>query len=248
MLLKVEKLSKSFGSVIAAKAIDFEMNQGEVIGIIGSNGAGKTTFCNMITGYTKPDSGNILFKGKKIKNMGVQEIKNMGIHRSFQIPQIFDSLTVIENVVISNLVAFGKQNNYFETAYNTKNISNAKYYINKFSLEKYQYKKAKELPQGDRKVLDILIAILGNPSIILLDEPTSGISADEKNKVMKNILNAISELNISILFIEHDMEIIENFSKRLVAFDNGQILADGDTKEVLNNKNVVKRIIGSSHA
>ena len=248
MLLKVKNLSKSFGSVIAAKAIDFEMNQGEVIGIIGSNGAGKTTFCNMITGYTQPDSGSILFKDKNIIDMGVQEIKNMGIHRSFQIPQIFDSLTVTENVVISNLVAHGKQNNYIETAYNAKNISYAKDYIHKFSLEKYQDKKAKELPQGDRKVLDILIAILGNPAIILLDEPTSGISTDEKNKVMENILNAIKELNISILFIEHDMEIIENFSKRLVAFDSGQILADGSTKEVLKNKNVVKQIIGSSHA
>ena len=115
-------------------------------------------------------------------------------------------------------------------------------------MEKYKDYKAKELPQGDRKVLDILIAILGNPSIILLDEPTSGISSDEKNKVMKNILDAISELNIAILFIEHDMEIIEKYSKRVVAFDNGKILADGKPEVVLNNKRVVKSIIGSSNA
>ena len=248
MLLKVEKLSKSFGSVIAAKEINFNMNQGEIIGIIGSNGAGKTTFCNMITGYTKPDSGNIFFRNQSIKNLGVQEIKNLGIHRSFQIPQIFDNLTVIENVVISNLVADGKQNNFTEKAFNAKNVSKSNELLNKFYFEKYKDYKAKELPQGDRKVLDILIAILGNPSIILLDEPTSGISSDEKNKVMRNVLDAIGELNIAILFIEHDMEIIEKYSKRVVAFDNGQILADGKPEVVLNNKRVVKSIIGSSNA
>lgn len=248
MLLKVEKLSKSFGSVIAAKEVNFKMKEGEIIGIIGSNGAGKTTFCNMITGYTQPDSGSIYFKEKKINKLGVQEIKNLGIHRSFQIPQVFDNLSVTENVLISNLVADGKQNNFFELAYNKKNIELAKFMVKKFALQKYESAIAKDLPQGDRKVLDILIAILGRPSIILLDEPTSGISSNEKNKVMKNILNAISDLNISILFIEHDMEIIEKFSKRVVAFDNGQILADGLPKEVLQNKKVKENILGSLNA
>ena len=105
MLLEVKKLNKKFGSVIAADNINFSMDGSEVIGIIGSNGAGKTTFCNIITGYIKKDEGEIIFKGKDISDFGVIDVKNIGIHRSFQIPQIFDSLSVLENVMISNLVA-----------------------------------------------------------------------------------------------------------------------------------------------
>ena len=109
MLLEVKKLYKNFGSVVAAEDINFSMGNDEIIGIIGANGAGKTTFCNIITGYTKQDKGEIFFKGKDISKLGVLEIKNIGIHRSFQIPQIFDSLSVLENVMISNLVATNKQ-------------------------------------------------------------------------------------------------------------------------------------------
>ena len=112
MLLKVKNLHKSFGSVAAAENINFSMEDQEIVGIIGSNGAGKTTFCNIITGYTQADKGDILYKGEDISRKSVLEIKNMGIHRSFQIPQIFDSLSVLENIVISNLVAQKKQFSY----------------------------------------------------------------------------------------------------------------------------------------
>ena len=117
MLLEVTKLYKKFGSVTAANNINFSMSENEVIGVIGANGAGKTTFCNMITGYTDPDKGKILFKGKDITSLNIQQIKNMGIHRSFQVPQIFNNLGVLENVIITDLVAKKKQNHHFEQAY-----------------------------------------------------------------------------------------------------------------------------------
>ena len=248
MLLKVKNLNKSFGSVSAAKNINFSMEDNEVIGIIGSNGAGKTTFCNIITGYTKADSGTILFKGKDISNLNVQEIKSFGIHRSFQIPQVFENLGILENLIITELVAKNRQNSLLEEAYTEYNYLKAMKLLEAFSLEGFKNKLVKELPQGARKVLDIIIAIIGQPKVILLDEPTSGISTDEKNTIMKNIIDAIKKLNISVIFIEHDMEIVEKFAKRVVAFYNGQILADGNPKKVLNQADVKKYIVGSHNA
>ena len=246
MLLEVKNLNKKFGSVTAANNINFKMNENEIIGVIGANGAGKTTFCNMITGYLKPDSGAILYEGKNITKLNVQEIKNIGIHRSFQIPQVFENLGVLENIIITELVAKNKQNVFFEDAYSKKNYQYAIKLLEKFSfdVDKFKDKTVKELPQGARKVLDILIAIIGKPKVILLDEPTSGISTDEKNIVMKNILSAIKEFNISVLFIEHDMEIVEKFSERVVAFYNGEIIADDKPSKVFNQNNVKKFIIG----
>ena len=246
MLLEVKSLNKKFGSVTAANNINFKMNENEIIGVIGANGAGKTTFCNIITGYLKPDSGEILYEGKNITKFNVQEIKSIGIHRSFQIPQVFENLGVLENIIITELVAKNKQNAFFEDAYTKKNYQNAIRLLEKFSfdIDKFKNKTVKELPQGARKVLDILIAIIGKPKVILLDEPTSGISTDEKNIIMKNILRAIKEFNISVLFIEHDMEIVEKFSERVVAFYNGEIIADDKPSKVFNQNNVKKFIIG----
>ena len=246
MLLEVKNLNKKFGSVTAANNINFKMNENEIIGVIGANGAGKTTFCNIITGYSKPDSGVIFYQGKNITKFNVQEIKNIGIHRSFQIPQVFENLGVLENIIITELVAKNKQNSFFEDAYSKKNYQNAIKLLEKFSfdIDKFKDKAVKELPQGARKVLDILIAIIGKPKVILLDEPTSGISTDEKNVIMKNILRAIKEFNISVLFIEHDMEIVEKFSDRVVAFYNGEIIADDKPSKVFNQNNVKKFIIG----
>ena len=246
MLLEVKNLNKKFGSVTAANNINFKMNKNEIIGVIGANGAGKTTFCNIITGYLKADSGVILYEGKNITKFNVQEIKNIGIHRSFQIPQVFENLGVLENIIITELVAKNKQNSFFEDAYSKKNYQNAIKLLEKFSfdIDKFKDKAVKELPQGARKVLDILIAIIGKPKVILLDEPTSGISTDEKNVIMKNILKAIKEFNISVLFIEHDMEIVEKFSERVVAFYNGEIIADDKPSKVFNQNNVKKFIIG----
>ncbi len=244
MLLSVKDLCKSFGSVIAAKNINFSMRENEIIGVIGSNGAGKTTFCNMITGYLKADTGKITFQNKDISKCNVQEIKSIGIHRSFQIPQVFENLGVLENIIITDLVSQNKQNYFLEEAYSKANFENAIKLLDKFSLQKFKHNIVKELPQGARKVLDIILAIIGKPKVILLDEPTSGISTDEKNIVMHNIIKAIKELNIAVLFIEHDMEIVEKFSNRVVAFYNGEILADGNPKKVLGNEDVKKYIVG----
>ena len=244
MILEVKNLYKNFGSIAAANNINFNMKKKEVIGVIGSNGAGKTTFCNIITGYTKADSGEIYLNKKNITNKSVQEIKDLGIHRSFQIPQIFENLSVLDNIIISILVANGKQNNFLENSVKNENIQLADRMLNNFNLIENRERKVSDLPQGIRKVLDIIIAIQGKPSIVLLDEPTSGISSDEKNKIMENIINTLDSLDIAVIFIEHDMEIVENFSKRVIAFYNGEIIADDSPQKVFLQKDVKKYIVG----
>ena len=244
MILEVKNLYKNFGSIAAANNINFNMKKKEVIGVIGSNGAGKTTFCNIITGYTKADSGEIYLNKKNITNKSVQEIKDLGIHRSFQIPQIFENLSVLDNIIISILVANRKQNNFLENSVKTENIQLADRMLNNFNLIENRERKVSDLPQGIRKVLDIIIAIQGKPSIVLLDEPTSGISSDEKNKIMENIINTLDSLDIAVIFIEHDMEIVENFSKRVIAFYNGEIIADDSPQKVFLQKDVKKYIVG----
>jgi branched-chain amino acid transport system ATP-binding protein len=153
---------------------------------------------------------------------------------------------VLENVMISNLVSNNKQFSFSELAYNKQNIDYSTDLLKQFNIKEFKNKKVGLLPQGARKILDILIAILGKPSIVLLDEPTSGISTDEKYSVMEHALNAIKKLNISILFIEHDMEIIRKFSKRVLAFYSGKIIADGSPENVLEQKDVLKYIVGKN--
>ena len=244
MLLQVKNLYKKFGSVVAANNINFSMQNNETIGVIGSNGAGKTTFCNMITGYTKADEGEIFLKESNITKKSVQDIKKIGIHRSFQIPQIFENLSVLENIIVAHLVAKNKQNTISEKAVNKENVLLSEDMLEKFNLISSKDVIANTLPQGVRKVLDILIAIQGNPLILLLDEPTSGVSSDEKNKLMQSIISSLEALNISVMFVEHDMEIVEKFSRRVIAFYNGEIIADGNPQEVLSKKDVKKYIVG----
>ena len=148
--------------------------------------------------------------------------------------------------MISNLVSNNRQFSFSELAYNKQNIDHSTALLKQFNINEFKNKKVSLLPQGARKILDILIAILGKPSIVLLDEPTSGISTDEKYSVMEHVLNAIKKLNISIFFIEHDMEIIRKFSKRVLAFYSGKIIADGSPENVLEQKDVLKYIVGKN--
>ena len=134
MLLKVKNLYKKFGSVVAANNINFSMQNNETIGVIGSNGAGKTTFCNIITGYTKADEGEIFLKESNITKKSVQDIKKIGIHRSFQIPQIFENLSVLENIIVAHLVAKNKQNTISEKAVNKENVLLSEDMLEKFNL------------------------------------------------------------------------------------------------------------------
>ncbi len=244
-ILQSIDLQRNFGSVVAAHNINVSINRAEVIGVIGSNGAGKTTFVNMVTGYLPPSNGDILFHGESIVGLSPRQITRKGICRSFQIPQLFPTLTVIENILIALNIADQPRPALFKPAVDDALEARAHALLANFSIAEYAHRDISTLAQGVRKLVDIAMATVASPELLFLDEPTSGVSADEKIALMQTLMQALQSSETAVLFIEHDMEIIEQFSPRVIAFYEGTILADGSTAEVLADAKVREYVIGS---
>jgi branched-chain amino acid transport system ATP-binding protein len=243
-VLKVINLNKSFSGITAAIDLNLSVNQGEIVGIIGANGAGKTVFVNMITGYLKPTSGTIQFLGSDITGIEPRDATHIGLCRSFQISQIFMTMTVKENLMIAMSLA-KKSGKELLNPINDKAISKECDKI----LDLYKIKDQKDiivstLSQGIRKLLDIAMAVVGNPKAILLDEPTSGVSVEEKFAIMDIVISALKQTGTSVLFVEHDMEIVERYADRVIAFYQGEIICDAPPKEALSNKKVIEYVLG----
>jgi branched-chain amino acid transport system ATP-binding protein len=245
-LIEAQGLNKSFGAVTAARDINIDITEGEVIGLIGTNGAGKTTFVNMLTGYLKPDSGTISFKGEDITRLPPREITRRGVARSFQIPQLFNSLTVQENlgVSIAARVANGLQG-LKPTDYPALDAQ-SDVILARFGLTAFADASAGTLPEGIRKLADMAVAMVAAPTVLLLDEPTSGVASEEKFAVMDRVMGATR--GVTTLFVEHDMEIVRRYATRVIAFFAGTVLADGPPESVLAHARVRELIIGESHA
>lgn len=244
-LLETRNLEKTFGAVVAATDINVTINTGEVIGVIGSNGAGKTTFVNMVTGYLQPSSGEILYKGKNISGLPTRDITRLGICRSFQIPQLFLELSVLDNMIIALTVAKERKPVLLRPAINSEIINEAKEVLDRFGIADQSEQIVGTLPQGMRKLVDIAMATVSSPDLLFLDEPTSGVSADEKMKIMDVLMSALKSKDTTVLFIEHDMEVVEKFAPRVMAFYEGKVLADDSTARVLENREVREYVIGT---
>ena len=246
LILTTKNIFKNFEAIKAADNINVDIESNSTVGLIGSNGAGKTTFLNIITGYITPDSGEVYFEGRRITGITPRQITHLGIYRSFQIPQIFDSMTTEQNLTISASIAIGHHANrqHLRTT-EQPIITLVKNSIDQFQLGEYRTQIAGHLPEGVRKLLDIAMALVMKPKLLLLDEPTSGVSADEKFSIMDMVMAAVRSKKIAVLFVEHDMEIIKKYTDRTLAFYNGQILADGTTNEVLAKKEVREHVLGN---
>lgn len=234
-IIRASGLHKTFGSVTPARNISVDIAAGSVVGLIGTNGAGKTTFVNMLTGYIKPDRGDILFRDRNITGVAPRKITRMGIARSFQIPQLFGSQTARENIDIALSIA-GLPRSLADES------------LARLGVLEFAEMNSGTLPEGTRKLLDIALAMVCKPEVLLLDEPTSGVAAEEKFDVMHRVLEATKALGITVLFVEHDMEIVRRYSDRVLAFFDGTILADGTADEVLTNQQVRELIIGDHDA
>jgi branched-chain amino acid transport system ATP-binding protein len=250
-ILEARALSKRFGAVVAAANIDAAIEDDSVVGLIGANGAGKTTFVNMITGYLKPDFGTVAFEGRDITALLPREVTRIGICRSFQIPQLYDSLTVRENLGIALGIVL-RNSRTFAWARLPKRVPGhagtlpeaAAAMLERFGLTDYGDRLAGVLPEGIRKLLDIAMALVVKPKVLLLDEPTSGISSDEKFDIMDRVMHAVRADGVTVLFIEHDMDIVSRYAQRVMAFYEGRILADGLAAAVLADKEVRRYVIG----
>ena len=244
-LLDVQGLEKRFGAVAAAESINVRLDEGEVIGIIGANGAGKTTFVNLITGHLRPTAGRILLRGRDISRLPSREIARLGVRRSFQIPQLFPEFTVRENLLTAVVLSGEKRGGFWTPARNSAAFSRVDDLTRRFGLGSDQDKPAASLSQGTRKFLDIAMTMVDDPALALLDEPTSGVSAEEKFDVMSRVLSALSDAGSTVIFVEHDMEIISRHAQRVLAFSEGRIIADGPPGQTLADAEVRRIIVGA---
>jgi branched-chain amino acid transport system ATP-binding protein len=251
-ILDAQGLNKSFGAVTAASDINAAIERDSVVGLIGTNGAGKTTFINMITGYLKPDRGRIHYEGRDITSLAPRQITQLGICRSFQIPQLYASLTAFENmmagigVVLRNagLGGFFSRGEPLVPGHGLPADEVAERILERFGLSDYRDRNAQVLPGGVRKLLDIALTMVAKPKILLLDEPTSGVSAEEKFTIMEMVMNAVRAEGATVLFVEHDMEVVSRFAERVLAFYDGRIIADAPPAVALEDPEVKRFVVG----
>jgi branched-chain amino acid transport system ATP-binding protein len=244
-ILESAGLTKTFGAVTAARDISVAIGEDSVVGLIGGNGAGKTTFLNLVTGYLKPTSGTVRFRGRDITGLAPRRITRLGICRSFQIPQVFDTLTAYENLLVGlGIVAMGRSAFVGSHLGAARPETVADEMLERFHLREYRDELASVLPEGVRKLLDIAMALAVKPSILLLDEPTSGVSADEKFSLMDLVLGAIRADKVTVLFVEHDMDIVRRYTQRILAFYDGKVIADGEPAQVLGDPEVRRLVVG----
>lgn len=245
MLLSARDIQKRFGAVVAADSVNIDVPAGQRLSVIGSNGAGKTTFVNMVTGYLKPDAGEIHLEDKPITQLSHREIAALGICRSFQIPQLCLDMTVLENLLVASAAA-QQRFSLWRAADDDKNHARADTLLRRFGLATDADRPVAELAGGVRKLLDIALALARRPKLLMLDEPTSGVSAEEKFAAMDRVMEALEGEAATVLFVEHDMDIVSRFSERVIAFSSGRVIADGEPAHVLRDADVIKFVTGGA--
>ena len=244
-ILRIEKLTKSFNGNNVIDDVSFSIPEGELSSIIGPNGAGKTTLFNLITGYYLPNSGKIFFQDKDISGMQPYNTVKLGLARAFQITNIFPRLSVLENIV-ATVITYQKGNlNIVTPTRKLKAIHERAYEVLKsVGLEEMAHQQSGTLAHGNQKRLDIAVALALEPKILLLDEPTAGMSPEERKQTVDLIQQLWEELNITMLFIEHDMDIVFGISQKVRVLCYGIMLAEGTPGEISKNEKVIEAYLG----
>lgn len=242
-LIQTTDLYLAFGGVVAADNINFELHEGERLAVIGQNGAGKTTFINICTGYLTPSKGKVYFDGKDVTAMAPRKIVRLGMGRSFQLPQLFTEHTVRQCVQIA-AARRNKELSWFRSLESTIDAREVDATLDLVGLLPDADEACIELPEGKRKLLDVAMALVLRPKLMIMDEPTSGVSTDEKHELMAVLMKALDERRVTSIFVEHDIDIVRRYATRLAAWIAGRIAADGAPDEVLRDPAVVKNVIG----
>lgn len=246
-ILQVEDLTMSFGMITAAQGENVTVHEGEFVSIVGPNGAGKTTFLNLVTGYLKPQAGRVRFMGRDIIGLSPNQITALGIGRSFQVPQLFVNLTVLENVLIALATASGQSGDFWRRLKQKGRVEEAHHILTQFGLGGQNgaaARPASELPEGGRKLLDIALAFALRPKLLLMDEPTSGVSVEEKFSVMDTLVRVLKESQVTTIFVEHDMDVVRRYAGRVLVLSNGQIIADGPPDAILSDPEIRRAVAG----
>tara|TARA_B100000686_G_C16747145_1_gene950172 strand:- start:172 stop:924 length:753 start_codon:yes stop_codon:yes gene_type:complete len=245
-LLQTIELNKSFGENHVINDVNFSVTEGEVMALVGPNGAGKTSLVNLLSAYLSPDHGKILFQGQDITPLSVSERIQAGIARSFQIANLFDELSALDNVALSISARSGKTYTFLSLAEHDNEVQyEAVNILELFGLKSKSDIPTKELAQGERKLLDVAVAYALKPKFLFLDEPTSGVSTRDKAQIMDTISYAVRNEGVTAAIIEHDMDIVFKYSDRIVVMADGRIIADGPPENIREDKEVISVIMGS---
>ncbi len=250
-MLRVENLNKSFGGIQAVKNCSISVEQGTITGLIGPNGAGKTTLFNLVTGFHQPDSGQVYFKNEDITDLTPHEIFERNLFRTFQITREIQEMTVLENLMLipsqqsgenlwnawfnRNLVS-KEENDHEETALEVLEF---------LEMEDRKYDLAKNLPGGEKKLLDLGRMMMADPEMVLLDEPGSGVPPSLQNKVNDHVRDISEEQGITFLVVEHDMNIIMDLCDPIIVLADGEKLTEGTPEEIRNDEQVIEAYLGS---
>ena len=244
-MLQVQRLSKSFGGLAAVREVDFTLEAGEIHAIIGPNGAGKTTFFDLITGHLTPDSGTVVFAGEPITHLAPHRIAKKGIARSFQRVNVFPRMTVRENVQVA-LIA--RTNRHFRLLESSRGLhaAEAEELLGLVGIGGEGSKKAGMLAYGEQKQLELAVALASRPRLLLLDEPTAGMSPRETAEAIALIERVAAERGLTLLFTEHDMDVVFGIARRISVFHQGEVIARGTAAEVRRDPQVKRIYLGEN--
>ncbi len=246
VLLETVAVGKAYGDFVALDAVSLTIAEGELVSIVGPNGAGKTTLVNLLTGLLAPTSGLVRFKGRDIAGIGPVVLARRGMARAFQLVHIFPAMTVAETIAVAVVSQSGKALRFFAAVREDAAVNaRVREVAEIFGLEAKLGVQSRLLSQGEKKLLDIASAFALAPEVILLDEPTSGVSSSDKHSLMRNVIAAAKKAGVkAIVLVEHDMDLVAEYSSRIVALQGGKVLADRAPAEFFADPETLAAIVG----
>ena len=246
MILEARNVTVFYGDFCALAGVSLGVRDGEFVSIIGPNGAGKSTLINVLTGVLHPTSGDVRFNDRDVRGIGPVALARLGMARSFQLVHIFPDLSVLETLQAAVVSRLGRGTHLFASLAGDRQVqAQALEVAELFGLAGQRHAASKHLPQGDKKLLDVASAFALRPEIILLDEPTSGVSTADKTAIMEILVTASRRIGCrAIIQVEHDMDIVFGYSDRIIALHEGKVLADDHPAAIRENRHVVDTVIG----
>jgi branched-chain amino acid transport system ATP-binding protein len=243
-VIEVRNVHKAFGGVVANRDISLDVAQGTITGLIGPNGSGKTTLFSSIVGQLPIDSGSIRFEGREISRLGVQEIARLGMHRTFQQTRIFSKMDCVQNLLVSLPHREERFGQMFRR-YPQEMVERAERLLEFVGLYTKRRLVAGSLSFGQQKLLEFAMALMNEPKVLLLDEPTAGINPTLINGLIDRLKRANAEFGITLFVIEHNMRVIMNLASRIYCMSRGELLASGSPGEIRNDRRVIDAYLGA---